>query len=199
MSGADSSFFDIGNVAEPAIKPAPSTGAVNITVILLDREALITSPLEFSTLQIVVCIVLVSCREYLQTMIDTRLSFTTLTEHRAVMVHCLSSRFFDWSSRCSGYLANGRWIRGINGSRQLFDDDVMQVKELPTLAIVPDLEESERANASVLRSTIPSKLLCLNRVFEAKVYEPYEPDSDREVLLSAETGRTELREQDVVI
>lgn len=195
-SGA-SSMMSHGTAAQPASHPEPSVEAVSTTVIVVMRKSFIMSPLDFSILQTVICVLLLIFSDYLLTMVHMRFSFTTVPEVRASMARCLSSRFFDWSGPRSGYLANGRRIRGPG---QIHEYEMMPVKELPTLGIIKDQAESELADNVVLKSIIPSQLLFLIRIEESLVaVRIFDPDSDRESLLRGEREKVEIREQDMVI
>lgn len=156
----------------------------------------LTSLLDFSLLQVLACVVLVCFSDYLHLLINIRHSFTTVTDRRALMLWCVSSRFFNWAGRNSTYLANGRQI---SGPRTLFKENAIPVKELLLLGIIGDQDESEKSNATILRSTVQSKLFVIARVDESTVTAClYTPDDHNQSLPEDRRGHAIIKETDMI-
>lgn len=119
-----------------------------------------TSPLQFRWYQVTAALLLISFSDYLHLLVNTRDSFTSLTEVRALMLHCVSSRIFNWAKPRTSYLTNGRWLPG---PKTLFAENAIPVGELPLLGYVGDQNERDIANETVLKSTVWSTLVSLER------------------------------------
>lgn len=123
-------------------------------------------------------------------------SFTTLTEAGVLMIHCLSSSCFKWANSKTRYLANGRWLPG---PKNLFEEKAIPVVELPLLGFIGDPDESERANATIVRSTLRSEPVRFEHGSDRLLFvSRYSPENSARPSPGVESGRLVLVPKDIV-
>ncbi|CDF35249.1 unnamed protein product [Chondrus crispus] len=156
-----------------------------------------TSPLEFSLLQVVLSVIVICFSDYLYILVNISRSVTCETEVRAIMLHCVSSRWFNWAGSDYSYLENGRRLRGLNIH---FDEASIPVKELPLLGFFGDQDESERCNATILTNAANSKQILIRRVGESLLRASlYNGEADRQTLLNEKLENIAIEVSDRIV